>query len=78
MCFKAVEKEAERLEHVPNHFKTGEICKRDIDADLCTLVFCADWFVSQEQIKSWYDGDYDDETPGFHDGYQNTRSRKHK
>ena len=54
------------------------MCKRDIDADVYTLVFCPDWFVTQEQIKSEYDDDYDDEAPGFHDGYQNTRPRKHK
>ena len=70
MCIKAVEKEVESLEHVPDHFKTGEMCKRAIEADLYTLVFFLDWFVTQEQIKSWCDDDYDDEAPGWHDGYQ--------
>ena len=40
--------------------------KRCVKADLCTLVFCPDWFVTQEQIKSWYDDDYDDEVPGWY------------
>ena len=70
MCIKAVEKEVESLEHVPDHFKTGEMCKRAIEADLYTLVFFLDWFVTEEQIKSWCDDDYDDEAPRWYDGYQ--------
>ena len=63
MCIKIVKKEVKSLEHVPDHFKAREMCKRAIEADLYTLVFCPDWFVTQEQIKSWYDDDYDDEAP---------------
>ena len=63
MCIKIVKKEVKSLEHVPDHFKAREMCKRAIEADLYTLVFCPDWLVTQEQIKSWYDDDYDDEAP---------------
>ena len=76
MCIKAVKKEVESLEHVPNHCKAGEMCKRATEADLYTLVFCPDWFVTQEQIKSWYDNDYDDEAPGWYEGYQKRKTQK--
>ena len=42
MCIKTVEKETESLKHVPDHFKTGKMCKRVIEADLYTVVFCPD------------------------------------
>ena len=64
MCIEVVEKEAEILQQVPDHFKTREMCKRAIEADLYTLVFRPGWFVTQEQIKLWYYDDYDHEVPG--------------
>ena len=73
---KPSKKKAESLEHVLNHFKTEEICKRTIEADLYILVFCPDWFVTQEQIKSWYDDDYDDEATGWYEGYQKRKAQK--
>ena len=78
MRIKVVEKEAEILEHVPDYFKTGEMCKRAIEADLYTLVICPHWFVTQEQTKSWYDDDYDDETPGWYEDYQKRKAQKAK
>ena len=50
--------------------------KRAIEADLYTLVFCLDWFVTQEQIKSRQDDHYDDKAPGWHDGYQKRKAQK--
>ena len=78
MCIKTVEKETESLKHVPDHFKTGKMCKRVIEADLYTVVFCPDWFVAQEQIKSWYDDDYDDEAPEWYESYQKRKSQNWK
>ena len=77
MCIKAIEKEAESLEHVPDHFKTEEMCKKAIEADLYTLVFCPDSFVTQEQIKSWYNDNYDDdEALGWYQGYRKRKAQK--
>ena len=78
MCIKTVEKEAESLEHVLDHFKTREMCKRAIKADLYTLVFCPDWFITQGQIKSWYDDDYDDEALEWYKGCQKGKAQKAK
>ena len=78
MCIKAVEKEPEALEHVPYHLKAGEMCKRAIEADLYTLVFCPDWFVTQEQIKLWCDDDYDDDAPECYEGYQKRKAERAK
>ena len=76
MCIKALEREAGSLEHVLDHFKTEEMSKRAIEANLCTLVFCPDWFVIQEQIKSWCNDDCDNEAPGWHDCYQKRKAQE--
>ena len=52
--------------------------KRCVKADLCILVFRPDWFVTQEQMKSWYDDNYDDEVPGYSKAIKNARSKKQK
>ena len=54
------------------------MCKRAIEVDLYTLVFCSASFVTQEQIKSWCDDDYDDEAPGWYEGYQKRKAQKAK
>ena len=67
------------LRHVPDHLKTEEMCKRAIEADIYTLVFCSNWFVTQEQMKSWHDDDYycnDDRMIRWYDGYQKRKAQK--
>ena len=54
------------------------VLKPSIEADLYTLLFCPDWFVTQEQTKSQYDDDYDDEVPGWYEGYQKRKAQKAK
>ena len=54
------------------------VLKPSIEADLDTLLFCPDWFLTQEQTKSWYDDDYDDEAPGWYEGYQKHKAQKAK
>ena len=38
MCIKAVKKEAETLEYVPDQYKTREVCERAVEDDLNTLI----------------------------------------
>ena len=55
------------------------MCKRAIEADIYTLVFCSNWFVTQEQMKSWHDDDYycnDDRMIRWYDGYQKRKAQK--
>ena len=58
MCNKAVRIEPILLVYVPDHFKKQEIS--DKAAMLCpwSLKYIPDWFVTQQQIKLWYDDDY--------------------
>ena len=55
------------------------MCKRAIEADTYTLVFCPNWFVTQEQMKSWHDDDYycnDDRMIRWYDAYQKRKAQK--
>ena len=58
MCIKAVEVDPCQLEHVPNHFKAQEICDKAVKDYLFSFQFVSDWFVTQQQLKTWYDNDY--------------------
>ena len=37
--------------HVPDHFKTPEMCTRALEACPWSLEYIPDWFVTQQQIK---------------------------
>ena len=69
------------LEFVPKHFKTQEICDKAVIDDSTSLLFGPDWFVSQQQIKSWHDDDdfydYDDITE-WYNGYLKRKAQKAK
>ena len=43
------------LEYVPDHFKTREMCNDAVIEDPYPLQFIPDWFVTQQQLKKWYD-----------------------
>ena len=49
--------------------------------DYFSLQFVPDWFVTQQQIKSWHDDDdycIDDEVIGWYDGYKKCKAQKAK
>ena len=69
------------LEFVPEHFKTQEICDKAVIDDSTSLLFGPDWFVSQQQIKSWHDDDdfYDyDDIIEWYNGYLKRKAQKAK
>ena len=45
------------IAHVPDHFKTQEMCNEAVEVDPSFLQYVPDWFVSQEQLKLWHDSD---------------------
>ena len=66
---------------VPDHLKAREMCNEAVGWHLCLLEHIADWFVTQEQIKSWYDDDYWHSNAfiiKWYQGYQKQRSQKAK
>ena len=44
--------------HVPDHFKTQEMCTRALEVCPWSLEHILDCFVTQQQIKLWCDHDY--------------------
>ena len=55
MCERAIEESPYNLEFIPDHFKTQEICDKEVRNDLRTLLFVPDWFVTREGVAMCYD-----------------------
>ena len=43
------------LEFVPDHFKIQEMCHDAFMEDTSSLQYFPDWFVTQQEVKSWHD-----------------------
>ena len=43
------------LEFVPDHFKIQEMCHDAFVEDTSSLQYFPDWFVTQQEVKSWHD-----------------------
>ena len=43
---------------IPDHLKTREVCNEAVGWHLCLLDHIPDWFITQQQIEIWHDGDY--------------------
>ena len=81
MYDKAVKDDPWQLKDVPNHFKTQEMCNKEVRHYLFSLQFVPDWFVTQQQIDVWYDDDYafnDNEMIKWYDSYKARKAQKAK
>ena len=69
------------LEHVSDHLKTQEMCNKAFWEDTISLQYIPDWFVTQQQVKLWYDTDdycNDDKLIEWYDGYKKRKAQKAK
>ena len=79
MCEKAVEndpglqKTPPFLALVPDHLKTQEMCGNAVRYYLYSLEHVPDWFVTQGQLKLWYD---DEGLIKWYDGYKERKTQK--
>ena len=55
MCDVAAMEYPCALEFVPDHLKSEEMCEKAVWKDPSPLQYVLDWFVTQEQLKSWHD-----------------------
>ena len=81
MCNKAVEVDPWQLKDVPYRFKTHKMCNKAVRQYLFSLLFVPDWFVTQQQIDVWYDGNHvynDNQMIKWYDGYKTRRVQKAK
>ena len=58
MCNETVEENPWQLGYVPDHLKTREMCDEAVRDYLYSLQHVPYWFVTQQQIKIWYDNNY--------------------
>ena len=65
-----------------DHFKTQDASERAVKIYSRALEFVPDWFVTQQQIRSWgdYDDYWDDNDKFFawYDGYKKRKAQKAK
>ena len=68
------------MQFVPEYFKTQEVCDKAFEKDFLSLKFIPDWFVTQRQIKIWYDDyfydDDCDEVLWWYKGYKKFKEQK--
>ena len=79
MCIKALEVDPWELCDVPDYLKTKKIHDDVMRRNSYSLRFILNWFVTQQQLKTWYDeGEYynDDELIEWYDGYQKRKRQK--
>ena len=48
-------------QHVPDHFKTQEMCYKTVWEDSSSLQYVPDWFVTKEELYLEHDDYYDDD-----------------
>ena len=60
MCTKAIEANPLRLYHVHDDFKTQGLCNDAVE-EKPSLQYVPDYFVTQQQIKTWNDDDHGDD-----------------
>ena len=68
------------LRYVSDHFITQEMCNNAVRDEFFSLQYVPDWFVTQQQVKIWYDdGEYhndDDEIIKWYNGYKKRKVQK--
>ena len=84
MC-KGVHLHTWLIGHFPDHFKRQDMCNEAVELDPFFLRFVPDWFVSQEQLKLWHDGDdwlirwwYNNRLIKWYDRYEKRKAQKAK
>ena len=65
-----------QLYHVSDHFKTQKMCEKAVKKYLCLLKYVRDWFVTQKQLKIWYDDCSNDKLTEWHNDYQKRKAQK--
>ena len=58
MCNKAAQDCPWMFGDIPDHLKTREVCNEAVGWHLFLLDHISDWFITQQQIEIWHDGDY--------------------
>ena len=79
MCTKVVGERPCSFERVPNQFKKQEMCNDAVRTSPFYLEYVPDWFVTQEQLKIWYDNDNycnDNKLIKWYNCYQNRKAQK--
>ena len=68
------------LEFVLDHFKIQEMCHDAFVEDTSSLQYFPDWFVTQQEVKSWHDYydycDDNDELVEWYEGYKRRKVQK--
>ena len=57
MCNDAVDVDPQQLNGVPDYRKTQKMCGDVVQRNSYFLHFVPYWFVTQEQLEIWHDGD---------------------
>ena len=77
MCNGVVKVDPWQQEYVPDSLKMQGMCIRAVEADLGLLKYVPDWFVTQQQIKTWHDDAYycnNNEMIEWYDGYKKQKA----
>ena len=56
MCNEIMRTMLDAFHHIPDCLKTQEMCEKVVKDDP-SLQYVPDWFVTQQQIDTWYDDD---------------------
>ena len=72
MCERVVEKYPYNLKFVPDYFKTQDMCDNAVRRR--SLEYIRDWFMKQQHIGVWVDGD--DGIIKWCDGYKKRKAQK--
>ena len=81
MCNEALEVNPWSLRDVPDNLKKQEMCIKAVEDEPFPLQYVPDWFVTQEQIDIWYDGNCyydDDKLIEWYKGYKKRKAQKAK
>ena len=81
MSTKAIQVNPWQLYYVPDHIKTQGLCNDEVKEEHSSFQYVPDWFVTQQQLKIWYDDDdycNDDALIEWYDGQQKRKIQKVK
>ena len=79
MCERAIDKYSLVLEFVPDQYKVQEMCNKALKKGPCFLIHVPDWFVTQDQVKTWHEDDCycnDDEIVEWYNEYKKHKAQK--
>ena len=76
MCYTAVEKDPRMMRHVPDHLETQKMCDKVVRKGSFTLQYVPDWFVTQQQLRTWNSYCNDDTLIKWYDSYKKRKAQK--